>query len=214
MTIIAPRPTCRQRPGRGYFMPPHPQPKKKLYCYVDESGQDTKGTLFVVVTVIVAEAREEHREFLRSIEKLSRRGPHKWTKSTRAQRYAYVEEFVKGTRLRKSVFFSRFSNTTNYQDCIVKALSDAVSSVAGKEVCELHVIIDGISKRECHQIGPALRRRGKFLIRKVRGMRDESDEFIRLADSIAGLIRDDQDGIEPIREIYKEAVRKGLIEEI
>ena len=33
----------------------------KLYCYVDESGQDTRGALFVVAAVVAAEDRERVR---------------------------------------------------------------------------------------------------------------------------------------------------------
>ena len=34
-----------------------PTAKTKLYAYVDESGQDTKGLVFVVSVLIVAEDR-------------------------------------------------------------------------------------------------------------------------------------------------------------
>lgn len=37
---------------------------KKLYCYVDETGQDTKGKLFIVVVVIVENSKEEFITFL------------------------------------------------------------------------------------------------------------------------------------------------------
>lgn len=37
---------------------------KKLYVYVDETGQDTLGTIFVVVTVVVQEAKDELGEKL------------------------------------------------------------------------------------------------------------------------------------------------------
>ncbi len=32
---------------------------KKLYCYVDESGQDTKGDIFVVSVVVTDDNRDE-----------------------------------------------------------------------------------------------------------------------------------------------------------
>ena len=36
-----------------------PKPKKqKLYAYVDESGQDTKGSMFVVSVLVLEEERE------------------------------------------------------------------------------------------------------------------------------------------------------------
>jgi len=41
----------------------------KLYCYVDETGQDTEGAFFLVVVVLVAgEVRERLREKLLKIE--------------------------------------------------------------------------------------------------------------------------------------------------
>ncbi|MBI2601076.1 hypothetical protein HYW42_03920 [Candidatus Daviesbacteria bacterium] len=38
---------------------------------------------------------------------------------------------------------------------------------------------------------------------KVRGLRDESDEFIRLMDAIAGLIRENEEGIQYAKKLYK-----------
>jgi hypothetical protein len=32
-------------------MPDHPERRSNLYCYVDESGQDTEGWLFIVAAV-------------------------------------------------------------------------------------------------------------------------------------------------------------------
>ena len=37
---------------------------KKLYCYVDETGQDTKGDIFIVSVIISAQAQEEIAEFI------------------------------------------------------------------------------------------------------------------------------------------------------
>jgi len=41
---------------------------QKLYCYVDESGQDTRGKLFVVSVVVAAEDRGISLEQLEKIE--------------------------------------------------------------------------------------------------------------------------------------------------
>ena len=41
--------------------------KKKLYAYVDESGQDTKGLVFVVSVLILEKEREEISEELEKI---------------------------------------------------------------------------------------------------------------------------------------------------
>lgn len=33
--------------------------KQKLYCYVDENGQDTKGDIFIVSIVVTGKERDE-----------------------------------------------------------------------------------------------------------------------------------------------------------
>lgn len=40
----------------------------KLYCYVDETGQDTMGQLFIVVAVIVASERDKLDRYLEEAE--------------------------------------------------------------------------------------------------------------------------------------------------
>lgn len=47
----------------------------------------------------------------------------------------------------------------------------------------------------------------------ARGMRDESDEFIRLADAIAGFIRDGIEGDKVMALLYMKALRMGVIKE-
>jgi len=58
---------------------------QKLYCYVDESGQDTEGRLFLVSVLLTSSEREGLRGRLREIEQTSGKGTRKWTRSTRKQ---------------------------------------------------------------------------------------------------------------------------------
>lgn len=46
----------------------------KLYCYVDETGQDTEGTFFLVALVITGSERDELRKFLIHAETNSKKG--------------------------------------------------------------------------------------------------------------------------------------------
>ena len=41
---------------------------KKLYCYVDETGQDTYGEKFIVVSIVVSDEREEVLDLLEEAE--------------------------------------------------------------------------------------------------------------------------------------------------
>ncbi len=68
--------------------------KNKLYCYVDETGQDTKGKLFIVVAVIVGEEKNEVEKYLESIEEQSGKGKRKWIKA-REKEYTYRGKIMK-----------------------------------------------------------------------------------------------------------------------
>ena len=48
-------------------------------------------------------------------------------------------------------------------------------------------------------------------MRKVRGARDQSEILIRLADAIAGFIRDYLEGDKTTKDLYKKAIAKSII---
>ena len=56
-------------------------PKQKLYCYVDETGQDTKGDLFLVALVVTGSERDELIREAERIEETSGKGLMKWRKT-------------------------------------------------------------------------------------------------------------------------------------
>jgi hypothetical protein len=45
-------------------------------------------------------------------------------------------------------------------------------------------------------------------------VRDESDELIRLADAVAGFVRDHFEGDAEVRAVYQKAVLRGVIKEV
>jgi len=50
--------------------------------------------------------------------------------------------------------------------------------------------------------------------KKIRGLRDESDEFIRLADAVAGFVRDYLERQAYVGLLYQEGVQKGVLQEV
>lgn len=50
---------------------------KKIFCYVDETGQDNLGEMFVV-SVVVPEDRDKLLEYLEEIEVKTGKGKVKW----------------------------------------------------------------------------------------------------------------------------------------
>ena len=85
---------------------------QKLYCYVDESGQDTKGKFFLVSVVITSSERERLRNKLRKIEQMSGKETKKWTRATRVQRRKYIELIITDKDFLGNIFYSNHCKST------------------------------------------------------------------------------------------------------
>lgn len=79
---------------------------------------------------------------------------------------------------------------------------------------ETTVFVDGLKRSERHRFSAGLKRLN-VRVRKVRGVRkDENDPFIRLADAIAGFVRDYLEGNEKVADCYRRAESKGIIKHL
>lgn len=190
-----------------------PPSRKKIYVYVDETGLHPPRQLFVPVVIIIGEDREELRSVLKTIESTSRKGAKKWTKATSVQRYQYIQQVVRTRRFDGKLFFSRYSQSNNLQACIQETIAHAIALAMGNQPYEATILIDALGKTEIHRMAVALRYL-EVKVRKVRGLDDQSDEFIRLADAFAGFIKDVLEEDNRIKELWETAARHGLVTEI
>jgi len=189
-----------------------PSNRLKLNCYVDETGQDVRSLDFIVVTVIAATDPDSLRTTLQSIEQESGKRRRKWTDATVTQRLAYVEQVVNTSGFQRSIFYSKFPKPTHYPDSTFQAITQALEAAVGDQPFQAHVFIDGLSMSE-RQRGTAYLRAFSRDIRKVRGLRDENDEFIRLADIMAGFIRAHFEGADYTERLYIRGIKRGVISE-
>ena len=187
--------------------------KVKFYCYVDETGQDARSSQFIVVTVIVATDLEDLRNVLQVVERESGKRQRKWTSATVVQRLNYIERVVSAAGFRGTIFFSRYPKPTSYSDCTFLAIAQALQVAAGGQPFQAHVFIDGFSMTE-RQRGTEILRAFNRGVKKVRGLRDENDEFIRLADTFAGFIRAHFEGANYTEQLYERGIDKGVIAEV
>lgn len=185
---------------------------QKLYCYVDETGQDTHGAFFLVAVVIAAEERERLQVALEQIEQQSKKGRLKWQKTAFARRIAYLNALLTTSLLHGKVFFAHYAQTKAYLDLTVYTTAKAILKRA-EGAYQTVVWVDGLGKSEARRFERGLRGL-KVKVRKVRGLREESDSLLRLADAAAGFIRDALEGQGYAQERYREAVRKGIIREV
>ena len=186
---------------------------QKLYCYVDETGQDTEGRFFVVAAVAVGEYRDQLRELLHRIELTSGKGQKKWKRATRKQRRAYMEMVLRTDEFRGTLFFAQFNQTRDYRTCVLEAVAAVLGVAAAHMRYQATIFIDGLGKTERFAVSLSLRRL-HVSVEKVRGITDEAEALIRLADTLAGFVRDCKEGDPEFAELFNQAVRQGWLKDV
>ena len=185
--------------------------KQKLYAYVDESGQDTQGKIFIVAVVVIASDRDTARKKLNEIERGSRKFNKKWTKSRPQQRISYMEQ-VMALKEMISVYYDVYQNTIDYVDLTILTTARALGEFTDLPY-RATVMIDGLRRAEQNYFSSGLRKL-QTGVYKVRGIKDQADEFIRLADAVAGLIRDDLDGKTQMKKLVRQGKQSSFIKEL
>lgn len=181
---------------------------QKIYCYVDETGQDTKGVFFLVSVVLIDHDREVLQKFLEKIEKESGKRAGKWHKTSYARKIAYIEKVFADPIMQGILFFSKYQSNA-YVDLTILTVAKAILYKSEKEY-KATIIVDGLKNAEIKKFAAGLRKL-RIRMRKVRGARDESDPIIRLADAIAGFLRDYRDGAGYAQSLYKQAQKQKII---
>lgn len=164
--------------------------KIKINTYTDESGQDTKGKMFVVCTVVcLSEKVQEIDEVLAKIEKYSEK-IKKWHESNNNCRKKYIDGILHEKLLSKIViYYSRFTNKLDYLDLISGQIAKSVFDYTDENKYIAKIFMDKITKREMNNLRKEIKRY-HVRYKKVCGLTEESNSFIRLADACCGLIRD------------------------
>jgi hypothetical protein len=187
---------------------------QKLYCYVDESGQDTRGRLFVVAVVLVSD-KEATFQLCEQFERESGKGKFKWGKAENKARLEYLRRVFETESFKDSLCYAIFKQTRDYETSTIEAIARAISWKAAGESYRVSVYVDGLSKNKRQPYGSELRKLG-VSIHKIQGVtKEENNALTRLADALAGFIRDavDEHG-DDIQKLYQLAISRGYIKEI
>jgi hypothetical protein len=188
---------------------------QKLYCFVDETGQDTEGNFFLVVVVISeASFKEDVEEKLEDIEWRSRKGKRKWKNTKQRRKIAYMHGLFSVRELVGNLFYASYRNTREYLAQIIVTIAQAVfSKVEVERDYRLTVYVDGLNFAERKRLSTGLGRL-HIVRRKVQGLDDESSSFIRLADALCGFLRDHEEGAGYTEEIYQRLLNEGYIKKL
>jgi Protein of unknown function (DUF3800) len=186
--------------------------RQKIYCYVDETGQDDTSEYFIVVAVVNDDDQDAVRKALLEAEQSARTGARKWHKSARERRLAYLDVVLKKHIAAGGVYFGRYGKPLPYFLPILDTMEKAINAKASKDYRAI-VMIDGVDKKKAAEFTNALRLR-KIRLDFVRGRRDESEPLIRLADMWAGCVRAAFFGEKEAKARFAQALQDGYLFEV
>ena len=188
---------------------------QKLYCYVDESGQDTGSRAFIVCVIVAGEERDKLLNLCEQLEKVSGKREEKWGRANHKCRMRYLRHIFADDRFKGSLRYCVFPRTSDFDTATIIAIARAVSYERPQGRYTTLVYVDGLSKTKRREYGVRLRQLG-YPARRVRGIvRDESNALVRLADAIAGFVRDvrEQKSRE-MKTVFEKATREGMLVEV
>ena len=134
--------------------------KTKLYCYVDENGQDTKGRIFIVSVIVLGKERDELLKFCEQIEEETGKGKTKWRKSEYDNRLAYLRKISRNKNLGSLFIYSVYENTKEYDTATILGIAKAINASKTVEDFTSVVYVDGLSKTKRHEYSSELRKLG------------------------------------------------------
>lgn len=185
---------------------------QKLYCYVDETGQDIDSELFIVVAIVSDQDQEHLRERLIRFEDLSRTGHRKWHKIQPQKRLKFLKEVIAQKLGHGEVFFRAYLKPIPYFFPTIDVIELSILQKTTLPYIT-KVYVDGIDQKKALELTGALRARG-ISLELVRSRRDESEPLIRLADMWAGCIRAARAGRVPEKMLLNTALSSGYMEEL
>lgn len=185
------------------------------YCHADESGQETRGRIYVVGCIVFDTTKDlldVLAEYCEQVEVISRKGRFKWGKAERKRRLEYIRRIIADPRFVGALRFAVFENTVKYDRATIDAIARAVLWDPPTEKYSVIVYVDALSRTKRREYSNALNQRG-IHVAKVQGVaKDENNALTRLADALAGIVRDVLDGEdEELIRLYEAGVKAKVI---
>jgi hypothetical protein len=190
---------------------------QKLYAYVEESGQETQGRIFVVTVVISDQSYQQLSTLCEAYERASKKGRRKWHGTNPEPRLEFMRRVIEDDRFRGVLCYSKFQHRArpDFDAFTVDTLAAVISSKLEGSHYVVEAWIDGLSETKQTEYANHLRDKGlrKVFLHRVR--KEESNPLIRLADALAGLLRDAIEAQYPAAvQLARRGSQKGVIVEV
>lgn len=173
---------------------------------------ETRGQLFIVAVVALDTELHQLISLCETLEKASNKGENKWRKAKHSWRLDYMRRIFAREEFQGRLCYAVFRDMQEYERATVEAISRTVRYLSPAGEYRAAVYVDALSKSKRHVYGAMLRKTG-VAVHKVQGVtKDENNALIRLADAVAGFVRDaiDGDSIE-IVTLFREAEQAGTL---
>ena len=178
--------------------------------YIDESGQDTKGELFVVAVVAVKNC-EDFKQHCESLERSTAKGKVKWRTADKKKSLDYLRSILLHSSTHKfKSFYSIYRNSTDYDFLMIDGIAKAIRRLP-PQGSSVYVHVDGLAKSKRYFYKTRLRQLS-CPVKKVTTVKDENEPIIRLADVLAGAtaLLEKRENDE-LRKMFSEAQEKGTL---
>lgn len=184
----------------------------KVYCYVDESGLDIGSAMFVVAVVITGGNRHDLASICQTIERETGKHP-KWKKSSDKTGMAFIQHLFSECENEMQIYFSLQPRPKSFINATADVIANAIIAHSQKlgQSLRATVLYDGLARSKEIEVGARIRKQGAK-IEHVRGIADDHEPLIRVADAVCGLIRDANAGNNDFRSLVKQGLQqKNLI---
>lgn len=161
--------------------------KQKLYCYIDETGQDVGSDFFITVAIVSEKDQHAFRNDLSVIEQKTKIFKRKWYRAGYHQRLDFMTRILENEGKFCCCFYIVRKKPVNFFLSWLEIVEKALFFVAAENY-SAQVCVDGIDNKKAQQLTSALRSKG-IKLSFVKTAQDERDSCIRLADRVVGLIR-------------------------
>ena len=141
--------------------------------FTDESGQDTKGKIFVVCTVIIpASLTQEISEKLLELENKSGK-VKKWFETGNKRRVSYLILLLEERIFQKiEVFYSKYQNKSDYVSLIGAHIAKAIILYSQDKPYLAKVFIDKMDRKTTQNLKKEIKS-FRIKYRKIRGLTDQ-----------------------------------------
>ncbi len=186
---------------------------QKLYCYVDETGQDVGSAFFIVVCVLSSQEQQAIRQNLVNIEQTTGVGIKKWHISRSPEKEEFMRNIIREGLAKGDIYYSVKRKPLSFFYVMLETIEKAIKNKCQDQGYKAIIYVDGIDYKKAIELTRILRIRG-IRLKLARSVHDESEVMIRLADRWAGCIRGAMEGKVDNKNILTSAIKANYIKNI